>query len=185
MSRLFKNSLLVLSSILFLANTGIWITSEWHLLNYIGKYEYPSTMPLKVRWSYWSVLEGTYGYSRNFQDDTPPDPSRPNLPRGYLLSDNTKTFFEIPGLDIHLQTLTAARVTARSYRVKIDCWFVLLLTGFLPARRAVKLIRRKWQARLAQRSGTCKKCRYDLRAHKPGDKCPECGTLIETPNSEI
>jgi|GEM_PF-6646809 len=24
----------------------------------------------------------------------------------------------------------------------------------------------------------CIHCHYDLRAHKPGDKCPECGTLI-------
>ncbi|MCL2639391.1 MAG: hypothetical protein FWD53_00950 [Phycisphaerales bacterium] len=24
----------------------------------------------------------------------------------------------------------------------------------------------------------CIACGYDLRAHKPGDKCPECGTLI-------
>jgi hypothetical protein len=29
--------------------------------------------------------------------------------------------------------------------------------------------------------GLCPKCRYDLRAHAPGQKCPECGTLIETP----
>jgi len=24
----------------------------------------------------------------------------------------------------------------------------------------------------------CPNCRYDLRAHTPGDKCPECGTTI-------
>ena len=26
--------------------------------------------------------------------------------------------------------------------------------------------------------GTCRKCSYDIRAHHPGDKCPECGTTI-------
>lgn len=26
---------------------------------------------------------------------------------------------------------------------------------------------------------TCPACGYDLRAHHPGDKCPECGTTIE------
>jgi hypothetical protein len=25
----------------------------------------------------------------------------------------------------------------------------------------------------------CVKCRYDLRAHKAGERCPECGTVIE------
>ena len=28
------------------------------------------------------------------------------------------------------------------------------------------------------RHGLCPTCSYDLRAHKPGDKCPECGTSI-------
>ena len=27
-------------------------------------------------------------------------------------------------------------------------------------------------------SGHCVSCSYDLRAHKPGGKCPECGTPI-------
>jgi hypothetical protein len=29
--------------------------------------------------------------------------------------------------------------------------------------------------------GHCRQCNYDLRAHAPGQKCPECGTVIETP----
>ena len=28
--------------------------------------------------------------------------------------------------------------------------------------------------------GCCPHCSYDLRAHKPGDKCPECGTVISS-----
>jgi hypothetical protein len=27
-------------------------------------------------------------------------------------------------------------------------------------------------------TGTCATCGYDLRAHKPGDRCPECGTAV-------
>ena len=26
--------------------------------------------------------------------------------------------------------------------------------------------------------GHCQQCHYDLRAHKPGDKCPECGCVV-------
>lgn len=28
------------------------------------------------------------------------------------------------------------------------------------------------------RPGLCRKCSYDLRAHKVGEKCPECGTVV-------
>jgi len=38
------------------------------------------------------------------------------------------------------------------------------------------LIRRRLSK--AFREGLCPKCGYDLRAHAPGDKCPECGTPI-------
>lgn len=30
------------------------------------------------------------------------------------------------------------------------------------------------------KAGLCPTCSYDLRAHKPGDKCPECGTGVES-----
>ena len=29
--------------------------------------------------------------------------------------------------------------------------------------------------------GLCRRCGYDLRAHRVGQKCPECGTLIQEP----
>ena len=31
----------------------------------------------------------------------------------------------------------------------------------------------------------CPKCHYDLRAHHPSDKCPECGTPIPVKNATI
>jgi hypothetical protein len=37
-----------------------------------------------------------------------------------------------------------------------------------------------WQMRLDRRrpAHACPTCHYDLRAHRAGEKCPECGTLI-------
>jgi hypothetical protein len=32
--------------------------------------------------------------------------------------------------------------------------------------------------RIAHPRGRCEACNYDLRAHQPGQKCPECGTEI-------
>src|SRR4051794_13368416 len=107
MPPLFRKCLLICSSILFLANATAWVASENRLFDYVSPYEYPSITPLNVRWSVRSILDGQYEYSRNLQLDTAPDPSRPNLTRGYPLSDATKHFFWIPGVDFRLRTETA------------------------------------------------------------------------------
>jgi hypothetical protein len=54
----------------------------------------------------------------------------------------------------------------------IHCWLVTLLTAILPVRCLIHILRHRkdTQERL------CQKCGYDLRAHPPGTKCPECGT---------
>lgn len=52
-------------------------------------------------------------------------------------------------------------------------WFLALATGILPFWQALKFRRRR-----AMGPGICPACHYDLRAHRPGDKCPECGTPI-------
>jgi hypothetical protein len=33
--------------------------------------------------------------------------------------------------------------------------------------------------------GLCPACSYDLRAHKPGQRCPECGALIVEPQTQM
>ena len=33
--------------------------------------------------------------------------------------------------------------------------------------------------------GKCRKCGYDLRAHKAGERCPECGTAGAKPTSDL
>jgi len=54
---------------------------------------------------------------------------------------------------------------------------VIFFTGasLLGVLSALWLVRhRPWQTK----EGCCRKCGYDLRAHKPGQRCPECGTVI-------
>jgi hypothetical protein len=47
-----------------------------------------------------------------------------------------------------------------------------LILGALTCWRILLRFRKK------ARGSLCAKCGYDLRAHKPGQKCPECGTEI-------
>jgi hypothetical protein len=36
-----------------------------------------------------------------------------------------------------------------------------------------------WRRRRLPKEGHCRQCGYDLRAHAAGQRCPECGTMIE------
>jgi hypothetical protein len=55
--------------------------------------------------------------------------------------------------------------------------YLLALFAAIPSALGIFLLSR----RRRPIPGLCPICRYDLRAHAPGQKCPECGTLIETP----
>jgi hypothetical protein len=57
------------------------------------------------------------------------------------------------------------------WSVQCLAWSPVLIAGFLGYRRRVR--------RRGRRShGLCVTCGYDLRAHKLGGRCPECGTVI-------
>jgi hypothetical protein len=56
----------------------------------------------------------------------------------------------------------------------IHCWLVTLLTAILPLRWLIHTLRH----RNDPRDRLCQHCGYDLRAHPPGTKCPECGTPV-------
>ncbi len=63
--------------------------------------------------------------------------------------------------------------------IRFPYWFLTLATGLTAIwllRRALRL----WRQHRRRRSGCCQSCGYDLRAHLPGDRCPECGTPIPT-----
>jgi len=58
-------------------------------------------------------------------------------------------------------------------------WPASLLAGVL-------LVRAVWKMRRDRRlveAGRCVACRYDLRAHRAGGRCPECGRVIGVENS--
>lgn len=44
--------------------------------------------------------------------------------------------------------------------------------------RSASAIRRRIAEKRRSKSGLCPNCSYDLRAHSPGGRCPECGAVI-------
>ncbi len=58
--------------------------------------------------------------------------------------------------------------------VRIPYWFLAFVMIVLPVWKIAKYVRR----RRKRDAGACLTCGYDLRAHRPGDKCPECGTPV-------
>ena len=58
--------------------------------------------------------------------------------------------------------------------------YLALLFSLLPL-LAFRSIRRRRKAARDARTGLCPACGYNLLAHKIGQRCPECGTLILPP----
>jgi hypothetical protein len=59
---------------------------------------------------------------------------------------------------------------------------VVLMACAPPIRNWLAHLRHNRQLR-RQRQGQSPNCSYDLRAHKPGERCPECGTPIPPSNA--
>ena len=57
-------------------------------------------------------------------------------------------------------------------RIAFPYWFIVILTGVMPARLLTCSVRRRRQ----QSQGVCVRCGYDLRASS--GQCPECGTKV-------
>lgn len=72
-------------------------------------------------------------------------------------------------------------ITHRSVGVTVPCWFLMLVSASVVA-FGVAHIRRRCQR---EKLGHCHTCGYDLRAHKPGERCPECGAVIANTRTEL
>ena len=65
--------------------------------------------------------------------------------------------------------------------ISYEATFILLcLSGLLCWLRS-----RSIKANMEWMNGLCPTCSYDLRAHAPGQRCPECGTLIPHQSATI
>ncbi|HEX2970752.1 MAG TPA: hypothetical protein VHP11_00365 [Tepidisphaeraceae bacterium] len=62
------------------------------------------------------------------------------------------------------------------FSLGVPYWLIMMLTLILP----LVWGQQEWKQRRTRRiaRGLCPICGYDLRAHRPGQRCPECGTPI-------
>jgi hypothetical protein len=56
--------------------------------------------------------------------------------------------------------------------------WILVPVLLLPPARWLFLFFGPWRRQRRARANGCPICAYDLRMHTPGQKCPECGTLV-------
>ncbi len=82
------------------------------------------------------------------------------------------------GFGFGIKALTFPDHTASATVISIPFWFIslilLLWILMLAAAQPLRTYLRRYR-------GRCGSCNYDLRAHRPGDRCPECGTEVPTP----
>ena len=95
-----------------------------------------------------------------------------NNPRHYYFTQPL-----VPSWDYHVAQNVIDPNDSLSYFL-LPAWIILVPLGLLAIAAAVFELR-YWRRRVRSRTvGLCPTCSYDLRAHAPGDKCPECGTFI-------
>jgi hypothetical protein len=63
----------------------------------------------------------------------------------------------------------------------VPYWFLVLCSGCYPLCVLIKFLRSHRRGR----QNLCPTCNYDLRAHHPGDLCPECGAPVPAKNATI
>ena len=120
-------------------------------------------------------LDYGYFFAFRYRPATNPKPPRPG-PYMSVLSADLSHWFGYHGLGAG--TYSCGSVFSSSWTARTGImfpfWPVSLLAGLL----LICELRRKWRNRSRDDDSLCPTCSYDLRAHKAGERCPECGTTI-------
>ena len=65
-----------------------------------------------------------------------------------------------------------------AWGIRFPTWWLVSIFSIIPGSRLLGFVIRRQRTASRLKMGYCLQCGYDLRAHQPGQKCPECGTLI-------
>jgi hypothetical protein len=176
MRRVLLKALAVLSLVLLAATVVVWLRSYW-------RQDTAATSGL-TKWTAESRL-GSLRITRShdvfrtlrYWDVQPVAPSWNAIREGGFWfhyeageQDQNRAFFTDPPTGPPVMF----SVWYRFQMLTIPYWAPALFFAAAPAWWFFYVRRRRTPA------GHCPTCRYDLRAHAPGQKCPECGTVIPT-----
>jgi hypothetical protein len=197
MKRWLFRILVLLSLILFVGVGALWIKSVYYLADSAG-YGWYEPGASTFHYLEMNSCQGRISFGGNdyFYDHTKVLVEGKRLgspeywPAGWIWSANmTPDFPPWPwrfstapsllariGFDWYRVDLALALDTRRYWGLVLPDWFLMLVLLILPGAWVRGLPGRRRRFRLAR--GLCTACGYDLRVHKPGDKCPECGTVM-------
>lgn len=194
MRRRFSNILLVLSLVLCLASTVMWVRSYWARDGYVARRLGPAGNAAsfcRIR----SVASSGGCVTVGIIDVDGVWPNRPRADlsmNGWLhqkrrgteplepMMPRTGTVWNRLGFDVQRQFMVdrpatgAAGMTTNSLSITFPWWAVILTAAIPPAVAS----RRRHRQRQRRRKGLCPTCGYDLRASK--HQCPECGKPVST-----
>jgi hypothetical protein len=140
---------------------------RWRIFTFLAGLSFLLLLASIVLWvrSYW------------YEDQIPLSSIFPNDPR-YLASHRGAWYI---GSLVNFPTATGFAPTVISVRSHYYSEFLFRFLLVPVWWSVIWAIRRE----IRQRGDIphCSVCDYDLRAHRPGDRCPECGALI--PHTEI
>ena len=152
------NSMVILSALLCIATTVLWIQHTWDSHWTDGGWG-ESPQPL-FRWRL-----DKYGFRCAY------------FRRATVVVSKLKACANIDGLGFHYHhNIGQSALTEESFHFYIRYWFLLAVGSILPICWFCNVM---WHKKLKPKIGMCETCGYDLRATP--DRCPECGTIKDVP----
>jgi len=177
--RILLNLLTLLSLLLCIAATVLWVRSAWveDRIVWGDGYDRSSLMSKygQILWADYEVLRyGSMSRSRDWKREfmsirAEGDRYDEPLP---AMRDVGYTVYQIPpGIGV-------ARYNppkdSRYFAIIVPTWLIAAAAALLPTVRGVGYLRRR---RRQKEAGMCVACGYDLRATP--ERCPECGAMAE------
>jgi hypothetical protein len=190
MKRRLPAALALLSLLLSLGLTALWVASHWHVYAYERESGAAAGRDWVQRRTAVGVTDGVFSWTSVVRvqtlpvgDPPPPAPPPPRWSRTPVREMHTWHYDHLPRTSAreHLGFFdyqTAARGPAASITTTvryIPMWSLALASALPAAAWLAFRGRAALRARTRRRRGLCPACGYDLRAIE-AERCPECGS---------
>jgi hypothetical protein len=128
--------------------------------------------------AYVGVDEGTF---KAFYEKNIPNPKPVPVPTGGAVTfyaADISHWLGLRGKEIGIGTFSTGKPWDAAWISCTGIMFPIWPISILSAASLFWILQQRRRKQRLVSLGACSHCSYDLRAHQPGDKCPECGTTI-------